>query len=393
MIQKLTLLVTILMTTISCSREMEHSINDTTERVKQYLDGVVKKEIPGIQYLVLNKEGPIFEYNGGWRDVKNDLPVTPNTTFMMNSSTKPIVALAILQLVQKGALSLDDSLSLYFQEHPYGDKVKIRHLLNQTSGISNPAPLNWFHLLEEHDTHNENKSLRAILVKNNELDFEPGEKYQYSNISYWLLGKVIEKISGGEYTAYIENNIFVPLGIKDEEMGFLIHNPTLQAKEYQKRFNLIHGVMRMILANKYIGGSEKSWKQINYVYHNGAAYGGLYGNARGIAKLLKDQLNGESNILSAEMKDHFYSQQKNSDNASIETTLGWHTGLLKNNRYFGKPGGGIGSHSNIRIYPKKGIATIFFVNQINISADSINEFSDFLDNEFLDSMYVYEVAN
>jgi CubicO group peptidase (beta-lactamase class C family) len=121
MIQKLTLLVTILLTTISCSRKMEHSINDTNERVKQYLDGVVKKEIPGIQYLVLNKEGPIFEYNGGWRDVKNDLPVTPNTTFMMNSSTKPIVALAILQLVQKGALSLDDSFSLYFQEHPYGD--------------------------------------------------------------------------------------------------------------------------------------------------------------------------------------------------------------------------------------------------------------------------------
>ena len=103
---------------------MEHSINDTNRRVKQYLDGVVKKAFPGIQYLVINKEGTIFEYNGGWRDVKNDLPVTPNTTFMMNSSTKPIVALAILQLVQKGALSLDDSLSLYFQEHPYGDKVK-----------------------------------------------------------------------------------------------------------------------------------------------------------------------------------------------------------------------------------------------------------------------------
>ena len=112
--------------TISCSRKMEHSINDTNRRVKQYLDGVVKKEFPGIQYLVINKEGTIFDYNGGWRDVKNDLPVTPNTTFMMNSSTKPIVALAILQLVQKGALSLDDSLSLYFQEHPYGDKVKIK---------------------------------------------------------------------------------------------------------------------------------------------------------------------------------------------------------------------------------------------------------------------------
>ncbi len=389
MIQKLALLVTMLLTSVSCSREMEHSINDTNERVKQYLDGVVKNEFPGIQYLVINKEGTIFEYNGGWRDVKNDLPVTPNTTFMMNSSTKPVVALAILLLAQKGALSLDDSLSLYFQQHPYGDKVKIRHLLNQTSGISDPAPLNWFHLPEEHDTHNENQLLQVILAQNSELDFEPGEKYQYSNISYWLLGKVIEKISGGAYTAYIENNIFLPLGIKDEEMGFRIHNPALQAKEYHQRFNLIHGGLRMIVASKYIGGIEKSWKQMNYVYHNGAAYGGLYGNARGIAKLLRDQLKRESIILSAGMKDHFYTQQKNSDNESIETTPGWHTGLLKNNRYFGKPGGGIGSHSNIRIYPEKGIATIFFINQIEFSSESVNGFSDFLDNEFLDSMYVH----
>ena len=69
MIQKLILVGTILLITISCSRKMEHSINDTNRRVKQYLDGVVKKEFPGIQYLVLYKEGTIFEYNGGWRYV------------------------------------------------------------------------------------------------------------------------------------------------------------------------------------------------------------------------------------------------------------------------------------------------------------------------------------
>jgi CubicO group peptidase (beta-lactamase class C family) len=110
MIKKLILGIMILIISISCSRKMDETIKDTNERMKLYLDSVVKNEFPGIQYLVISGDRTLFEYNGGWSDVKNDLSVNHDTTFMLNSSTKPITALAILQLIQKGQLSLEDSL-------------------------------------------------------------------------------------------------------------------------------------------------------------------------------------------------------------------------------------------------------------------------------------------
>ena len=67
----------------------------------------------------------------------------------------------------------------------------------------------------------------------------------------------------------------------------------------------------------------------------------------------------------------------------METTLGWSTGKLFDSKYYGKPGGGRGSHSNIRIYPGKGIATVFLVNKIEISESPINKFSDSLDKAFI----------
>lgn len=102
-----------------------------------------------------------------------------------------------------------------------------------------------------------------------------------------------------------------------------------------------------------------------------------------MAKILKDLLNEKSLLLTEEMKTAFFTQQKNSGNELIETTLGCHTGMVNDEKYYGKVGGGVGSHGNIRIYPKKGIATVFFINQMAVDADSINAFSDFLDGEFL----------
>ena len=113
----------------SCSKTMDYSIKDKKKRVKSYLESAVKKEFPGIQYLVVNKTGIIFEFNGGWKDIKNDEPVERDTVFMLNSSTKTITAIGVLQLCHKKSISVEDPLSKYFMEHPYGDGVKIKHLI------------------------------------------------------------------------------------------------------------------------------------------------------------------------------------------------------------------------------------------------------------------------
>jgi CubicO group peptidase (beta-lactamase class C family) len=121
-------------------------MNTSENQDRTYLDGLIQKnQIPGIQYVVVDEQSIRFEYIGGRRDIGANLPVTEKTTFMASSSTKALTAAAILQLVERGRIGLDKSLSAYYPDHPYGDQVTIRHLLNQTSGIGNPAPVKWLH--------------------------------------------------------------------------------------------------------------------------------------------------------------------------------------------------------------------------------------------------------
>ena len=132
----------------------------------------------------------------------------PKTTMMIYSMTKTLTPAAVLQLVETGEISLDSPLSSYLHDTPYGKEVTIRQLLCQTSGIPNPIPLKWVHLAEEHSSYDESAALRSVLTDNAELDFPPGTKYRYSNISYWLLGRVIAEASGMTYEAYMRQNIF-----------------------------------------------------------------------------------------------------------------------------------------------------------------------------------------
>ncbi|MCP5108054.1 MAG: beta-lactamase family protein, partial [bacterium] len=362
---------------------MNNNLHANGRDIKNDLDRLIEKgKIPGVQYMVMKKNEILFEYNGGLQDIKNKIPVTASTTFMLNSSTKPITAAAILQLAEKGEIGLDSSVSAYYPGHPYGEGVTVRHLLNQTSGIPNPIPITWFHSMEEHENFDENIALAEVLKKS-KLKFKPGEKYSYSNISYWLLGKIIEKVSRLSYPEYMKKNIFRPLSITAEEMDYTIPNLKLQAKEYQEKFSLLNLVVYLMDDKKLRGKSEGSWTRYKFIYHNGYAYGGLFTNARGLSRFLQDMLKERPSIFSPETKQAFFTRQKNNAGEWVETTLGWHIGELFGVKHFQKAGGGRGSSSNIRIYPDKGIATVFLVNKIEISEPPINKFSDSLDKAFI----------
>ncbi len=176
--------------------------------VKDYLDKLIGEgKIPGIQYIVMDADLIIFEYSNGWADIKDQKPMKSSTTMMAYSMTKTITATAILQLVEKGELGLDDSIDLHLTCNPYGKTITIRHLLSQTSGIPNPIPLRWVYLVQMHEEFNDDAALTRVLKKYPKLSFEPGKKYAYSNISHWLLGKIIEKVSGQTYPTYIREHM------------------------------------------------------------------------------------------------------------------------------------------------------------------------------------------
>ena len=176
------------------------------ERAQKALNNLSQHNEPGFQYVVVNSKHILFEKSTGLSNIRKKTKLNLDQAMAAFSMTKTLTAIAILQLVGSKKIAIDAQLSEYIQ-HPYSKKVTIRQLINHTSGIPNPIPLKWIHFTEDHKEFDENNALKQVLKENPSFD-EPNKKYKYSNISYWLLGQVIEKISGKKYTEYININIF-----------------------------------------------------------------------------------------------------------------------------------------------------------------------------------------
>jgi D-alanyl-D-alanine carboxypeptidase len=360
---------------------MNYAIQDRTTRVKDFIRREFESnEFPGIQYLVLNADSTLFSYAGGSADIAADRPVQENTTLMIYSMSKTITAAAILQLVEQGKISLHDPITKYLTNIPYGKEVTIRHLLSQTSGIPNPIPLRWVHLVEEHPQFDEQTALQQIVKENAELDFVPGEKYAYSNISYWLLGHVIAKASGSRYEDYVRQNIFRRLNIPASEIDFVIPSRHNHAKGYLPKWSFLNLFKFFVMDSKFVGEYENGWLHINDHYLNGPSFGGIVASARAVGVFLQDQLQDSSELFTRQTKRLFFEQQKNNSGELVDMTLGWHIGKSNGVRYFFKEGGGGGFHSEMRVYPDEGIASVVIANNTSFDAKG---FLNAVDKEFL----------
>jgi CubicO group peptidase (beta-lactamase class C family) len=359
---------------------MNYAIQDRTTRVNDFISRELESnQFPGIQYLVLNADSTLFSYAGGSADIAATRPVQENTTLMIYSMSKTITAAAILQLVEQGRISPDDPITKYLTDIPYGKEVTIRHLLSQTSGIPNPIPLRWVHLVNEHLQFDEHSALQAILKENSELDFVPGKKYAYSNISYWLLGSLIEKVSGTSYEDYVRRNIFQRLNIAPDEIDFAIPSSQHHAKGYLPKWSFLNLFKSLVIDSKFVGEYEDGWIHINDHYLNGPSFGGIVGSARAIGVFLQDQLRDSSQLFARQTKALFFEQQKNNEGEPIDMTLGWHIGRGDGLQYFFKEGGGGGFHCEMRVYPSHGIASVVIANNTSFDAKG---FLNTVDREF-----------
>lgn len=152
--------------------------------------------------------------------------------FRIGSVSKTFVGTSILQLVDKEKLSLDDKISKYVKNVPNGDKITIRHLGNMTSGLPNYSEDKEFEAgIREVWT---SESLLKFAFKN-PVEFEPGEKFHYSNTNTVLLGLVIKKVSGLSVDKYIEKNIIKPLNLKNTFYPLNENMPFPYAHGYTKQ--------------------------------------------------------------------------------------------------------------------------------------------------------------
>ena len=164
--------------------------------------------------LVADANGVILEKGYGFANFEWQIPNTPDTRFRLGSITKQFTSMVILQLAAEGKVKLDEKLTTYLPDYrkDTGDRVTITHLLNHTSGIPSYTSLPGFFRDKSRDPYEVADFVKKYA--SGDLEFEPGSKYVYNNSGYFLLGAVIEKVTGKPYAQVLEERIFRPLGMK-----------------------------------------------------------------------------------------------------------------------------------------------------------------------------------
>jgi len=162
------------------------------------------------------KEGKlVFAKGYGSANLDYNIPNESKTVYRIGSTSKQFTAACIIILSQQGKLSLEDKLMKFFPNFPsYANDITIQHLLNHTSGIRDYLILARLSGLGSEDHYTDNM-VGKWLMSQQELNFNPGDEYLYSNSGYWLLGQIVKIVSGVTMAEYAKENIFIPLEMND----------------------------------------------------------------------------------------------------------------------------------------------------------------------------------
>lgn len=168
------------------------------------------KNGPGGVFMVAQNGKTIYQNAFGKANLELDVNLTAENVFQLGSMTKQFTAVAVLMLEQQGKLNVTDPVSKFIPDYPAGDRIMIHHLLTHTSGIKDFTKMPALSSIAQKEMTPE---MMVAFFKNEPVDFAPGEKFEYNNSGYVLLGYIIELVSGERYEDFIKKNIFEKVGM------------------------------------------------------------------------------------------------------------------------------------------------------------------------------------
>ena len=299
-LKPLMLISVLLFANLAFSKEKAQQMADFIQEFHNY------KQFNG--NVLVAKEGKIlFEKSYGYANFEWDIRHSKNSKFRIGSITKQFTAMLILQLAQQGKLKLDEPLATYLPDYRQDSakKITIRQILNHTSGLGNYTQTKDFGEKYSRNPYSVDQFIR--LLCSDDLLFEPGTQFRYSNSGYFILGAVIEKITGKRYQDVLQENILTPL--KMANTGYDSHSKIIKyrASGY---------------ANNLAGYSNTDYLDMSIPY----AAGAMYSTARDLLKW--DQALYSNQLLTAEYKKQMYQVSNQRDYA-----LGWEVKKLDKDQY------------------------------------------------------------
>ncbi len=175
-----------------------------------------KRGVPGVSIAIVREGKVIYAKGYGLSDIENDVPAKPETVYQIGSMTKQFTAAIVMQLVDEGKVKIDEPARTYLTDLPEAWKaVTVRQLLNHTSGIRSYTDIPTFGSKMREPVG----SGFLAYIQNEKPDFAPGEKWHYNNSGYFLLGMLIEKVTGNKYRDELQKRILKPLGMSSTQFN------------------------------------------------------------------------------------------------------------------------------------------------------------------------------
>ncbi len=246
--------------------------------------------------LVADNGKVLYKGAHGYGDFETKRKLVIESPCYLASVSKQFTTMAIMILNEKGKLNYDDPLTKYFPEFPdYAKNVTIRQMMEHTSGVANHYDLGIY------KPGLTNEDVLQALIKQENLNFTPGEKYSYSNGAYVLLSMIVEKISGQPFSTFMKKNIFAPLEMENTCV-FDKNTPAMK--------------------NRAIGYTPAWTKEDYEIYTTGA--GGMYSTVEDLFKW--DQALYTDKLISKKTLEEAFTSAKLNDGSETGYGFGWGIG-------------------------------------------------------------------
>jgi CubicO group peptidase (beta-lactamase class C family) len=364
---------------------------DTAE-LDDYLEELVDSGMPpGVSVVVVADGVTVYDKAFGVSDGLADTAAEPDNVYRWYSATKVVTAIATLQLVERGLLSLDDPvsehLSFFAPTYPSDSSppVTIGDLLNHSAGLPQnvPAVIGWLRH-EDEPTLDQTEFLRDRLPSYDDLLDEPGSQGVYTNVGYYSLGAVIEQASGQRYEDYVIENVLEPLGMDNTRYRYteaMVANEAVGAHPMANLQTLFVPVMDPPWPTSYIRTQEDGWIWFERFLFEGNAPSGLIGPAPEMSRLVSMVLNGGEldgqRVLSEESVDTLLFEHHVVAGKSPEMNqyadydeavhgIGWFVVTDGDRTFHAHGGGGPAFAAYMRLYAEEDLAIVVMANGTNL---------------------------
>jgi CubicO group peptidase (beta-lactamase class C family) len=338
-----------------------HQIHD---KITDLFAPFAKSDSPGFAVGIV-QDGS-FEFCQGFGQANLELfsPITSETVFDVGSMAKQFVGMAIAILEERGELSMYDKMRKYLPEFPvYTQEITLANLLYHTSGIRNYTVLAYY-MMGYHESDAITKDeVYALLLRLRSLNFSPGERWEYSDSNYFLLAKIIEKITGQSLHEYSSEAIFQPLGmqntlfreshsqvIKNRAISYVTH-PIMFDSPYKYRHQQDPSdTFHTLISNYEHIGAEGLFTTLSDLF----TWGQNFLNNR----LEKGQSHLTERVLTPGVQI----------NEEVGYGFGLNVGKFRGKRFFGHDGAIHGYTSSMMNFPDENVSIICLTNQNKLSA-------------------------